>query len=138
MIASFRFLKTRQNSPSLAFLINFCPIQIDLSGNTVWPQASGFQKPILAFFMNFCPNCKRSSLRSQCCKMRHFLWFSNTVVGKCQKSHAKIGYCFFWENLVAAFNHMKFDSLLFFPHSFSFSFLIVPFVNFNFEDGHRV
>ena len=26
----------------------FCPIKIDLSGNTVWPQASGFQKPILA------------------------------------------------------------------------------------------
>ena len=26
----------------LAFSINFCPIKIDLSGNTVWPQASGF------------------------------------------------------------------------------------------------
>ena len=23
---------------------NFCPIKINLSGNTVWPQASGFQK----------------------------------------------------------------------------------------------
>ena len=28
----------------LAFSINFCPIKTDLSGNTVWPQASGFQK----------------------------------------------------------------------------------------------
>ena len=28
----------------LAFSINFCLIKIDLSGNTVWPQAAGFQK----------------------------------------------------------------------------------------------
>ena len=28
----------------LAFFTNFCPIKVDLSGNTVWPQASGFQK----------------------------------------------------------------------------------------------
>ena len=28
----------------LAFSTNFCPIKSDLSGNTVWPQASGFQK----------------------------------------------------------------------------------------------
>ena len=28
----------------LAFSTNFCPIEIGLSGNTVWPQASGFQK----------------------------------------------------------------------------------------------
>ena len=28
----------------LAFSTNFCPNKIDLSGNTVWPQASGFQK----------------------------------------------------------------------------------------------
>ena len=27
----------------LAFSTNFCPIKTDLSGNTVWPQASGFQ-----------------------------------------------------------------------------------------------
>ena len=27
----------------LAFSTNFCPIKSDLSGNTVWPQASGFQ-----------------------------------------------------------------------------------------------
>ena len=28
----------------LAFLTNFCPIKTDLSGNTVWQQALGFQK----------------------------------------------------------------------------------------------
>ena len=28
----------------LAFSTNFCPIKIDRSGNTVWPQTSGFQK----------------------------------------------------------------------------------------------
>ena len=28
----------------LASSINFCPIKIDLSGNTVWPQVSGLQK----------------------------------------------------------------------------------------------
>ena len=27
----------------LAFSTNFAPVKIDLSGNTVWPQASGFQ-----------------------------------------------------------------------------------------------
>ena len=29
---------------NLAFFANFCPIKIDLSGNTVWPQASRFKK----------------------------------------------------------------------------------------------
>ena len=42
----------------LAFPTNFCPIKTDLSGNTFWPQASGFQKldhgPFLAFLINFC------------------------------------------------------------------------------------
>ena len=28
----------------LAFSTNFCPIKTDLTGNTVWPQALGFQK----------------------------------------------------------------------------------------------
>ena len=28
----------------LAFSTNFCPIKLDLSGKTVWLQASGFQK----------------------------------------------------------------------------------------------
>jgi len=31
-------------SSILAFSTNFCPFKTDLSGNTVWPQASGFQK----------------------------------------------------------------------------------------------
>ena len=39
-MSHFYFLK-------LAFSINFCPIKIDLSGNTVWPQASDFQTMIL-------------------------------------------------------------------------------------------
>ena len=48
------------NFSSLAFSTNFCPIKIDLSGNTVWPKASVFQKlakmdHFLAFFIHFCP-----------------------------------------------------------------------------------
>ena len=35
----------------LAFSTNFCPIKRDLSGNSVWPQALGFQK--LAKMTNF-------------------------------------------------------------------------------------
>ena len=72
------------NCSILAFSTIFWPIKTDLSGNTVWPQASGFQK--LAKMDNFWhfqltfvhSKCKRSSLRSQCWK-RLFLWFSNTV-----------------------------------------------------------
>ena len=37
-------LKIAQNVAILAFSTNFCPIKTDLSGNTVWPQASGFLK----------------------------------------------------------------------------------------------
>ena len=40
----------------LVFSTNFCPIKIDLSGNTIWLQTSGFQK------------------------MRLLMWFSNTVL----------------------------------------------------------
>ena len=76
-------LKITQNVV-LEFL-NFGIFQIDLSGNTVWPQASGFQK--LAKIDHFGilkltfvhSKCKRSSLRSQCWT-RLFLWFSNTVL----------------------------------------------------------
>ena len=32
------------NSLILAFFTNFYPIKIDMSGNTDWPQATGFQK----------------------------------------------------------------------------------------------
>ena len=68
----------------LVFSANFCPSKSDLSGNTVWPQASGFPKltkidHIWHFWLTFVySKCKRSSLRSQCW-MRHFLWFLNTV-----------------------------------------------------------
>ena len=60
----------------LAFSTNFCPIKIDLSGNTVWPQASRFQKlaqmSIFGIFKNFCPLTML--------KMRLFRRFSNTVI----------------------------------------------------------
>ena len=63
----------------LAFFTNFCPFKTDLSGNTVWPQASDFQKlaKIDLFWASYI-KCKGSSLRSQCW-MKLFLWFSNTV-----------------------------------------------------------
>ena len=56
-------LKITQNVSSkflnFGFFYQFCRIEIDLSGNTVWPQSSDFQKhaklTILAFLMNFCP-----------------------------------------------------------------------------------
>ena len=41
----WKLLKMSQlNFWILAFSTNFCPIKTDLSGNTVWPQASDFQK----------------------------------------------------------------------------------------------
>ena len=62
----------------------FVKFSFDLSGNTVWPQAFDFEKfaklTILAFLINFCRlKMYTSSLRSQC-KMRLFLWFSNTML----------------------------------------------------------
>ena len=66
------------------FLRIFCPIKIDMSGTTVWPQLSGFQKLAkMNYFWHFSwtfvhSKCIRSSLRSQCW-MRLFLWFSNTA-----------------------------------------------------------
>ena len=77
----------------LAFSTNFCPIKVDLSGNTVWPQASVFQNLAkMDHFWHFQwtfvhSKCKRSSLLSQCW-MRLFLWFSNTVL----KYVRQIGY----------------------------------------------
>ena len=61
----------------LAFSTNFCPIEIDLSGNTVWPQASGSQK--LAIFDIF-----NEMLSTQNVNIARFTrnveWFSNTVI----------------------------------------------------------
>ena len=68
----------------LAFCTNFCPIKTDLSGNTVWPQASGFQKLAkMEHFWHFSltfvhSKCKQSSLCSHC-YMRLFLSFSNIM-----------------------------------------------------------
>ena len=78
-----------ENHPKIAFEFwhfppIFGPIIIDLSGTTVWQQASGFQKLAKMdhfgyFWWTFVYlKCKHSSLRSQCW-MRLFLWFSNTV-----------------------------------------------------------
>ena len=36
--------ENNSNFRILAFSVNFCPIKNDISGNTVWLQASGFQK----------------------------------------------------------------------------------------------
>ena len=51
----WKWLKMSHLSSSiLAFPINFCLIKNDLSGNTVWPQASGFQKLAkIAHFWHF-------------------------------------------------------------------------------------
>ena len=37
----------------LSFFMNFCPIKIDMSGNTVLPQASDFQITIFGIFQVF-------------------------------------------------------------------------------------
>ena len=55
----------------LAFSTNFCPIKVDLSGNTVWPQTTGFKilpkLTFLAFFLNFCPlNIARFARNVEC------------------------------------------------------------------------
>ena len=63
----------------------FGPIKTEQSGNTVWPQALGFQKLAkIAHFGHFKWTlvhsiCKGCSLRSQCW-MILFLWFSNNVL----------------------------------------------------------
>ena len=72
-----------ENHQKVSHFNNFCPIKSDLSGNTVWQQASSFQK--IAKIDYFChfqltnvhSECKRSSFSSQSW-MRLFLWFSNT------------------------------------------------------------
>ena len=50
---------SHMNFSILAFSTNFWPIKTDMSGNSVWPQALGFQKlaklSIFGILMNFCP-----------------------------------------------------------------------------------
>ena len=63
------------------FPTTFVIIKVDLSGNTVWPQAWGFRK--LAKLTNF-GNGRQKYLKiflssQHICWMRLFLWFSNTV-----------------------------------------------------------
>ena len=82
------------------FLSDFMDFIIDLSGNTVWPQDSGFQKfAKLTIFGIFCwtfvnSNCKRCSFRLQCW-IRLFLWFSNTVLLFEQSERSEISKSFF-------------------------------------------
>jgi len=82
-----RYLKITQNVAIVwivAFSTNFCPIRVDLSGNTERPQALAFQKlaqldHFWHFYLTFVySKYKRCLLHSQCW-MRHFLWFSNTA-----------------------------------------------------------
>ena len=103
----------------LVFSTNICPIKTDQSGNTVWPQASGFQKlakmdHLWHFWWSFVHSkCKRSSLRSQSW-MKLFLWFSNTVPSHLRKYANKLWWCH-WEK------YFK-NSLIFFLSSFSQKF----------------
>ena len=54
----------------LAFSTNFCPIKTDLSGNTVWQQASRFQKlaklSIIDIFNELLSTQNINVVRSQC------------------------------------------------------------------------
>ena len=75
---------TTQWRKILAFSNNFCPIKIDLSGSTVWPQASGFQKlaklTIFGIFdeLLFTQNVNVAHFARNV-EWDLFLWFSNTV-----------------------------------------------------------
>ena len=77
-----QYLKITQNIAleifNFGIFYQYCPNQSDLSGNTVWPKALGFQKlakieHFFAFLINFCLLKMGSSLRSR------FLWKE----GKC-------------------------------------------------------
>ena len=63
----------------LAFYTIFCPIKSNLSGNTVWPQASDFQDQFLTFLINFYLLKNVNIARSARNVEWEFLWFSNMV-----------------------------------------------------------
>ena len=78
------------NFSILAFSTNFCRIESDLSGNTVWPQISDLKNSskldhLWHFWWTFVHSkCKRSSLRSQWWTIKYLLvqslrasWFFN-------------------------------------------------------------
>ena len=107
-----------------AFSTNLCPFKSDLSGNTVWLQASGFPKVAKVakidnfghFWWTFVhSNCKRSSLRLHCW-MRLLGPFSNTVCIEC-KAHWS------WFNLIEAVFHAVSYDLRTFDMSFCQDFL---------------
>ena len=49
-----------------------------LLGN--YPKNVSFEFSNFVISTNFCQKCRRCSLRSKYCKMRLFMWFSNTMV----------------------------------------------------------
>ena len=64
----------------LALSTNFCPIKVDLSGNTAWSPASGYQNmPFWAFFRNFCPLNMQMQLASLAMLNETFWRFSNAM-----------------------------------------------------------
>ena len=72
------------NLPIVAFLTNFCPIEIDLSGNDVWPQASIVSKiHQIDHFSHF--NELMSTQNVNVARFARnvewdFLWFSDNVI----------------------------------------------------------
>ena len=72
------------NFSILAFSTNFWSIKTDLSGNTVWPQALGFQKlaklTIFGIFDLLLSTQNVNVARFARNVERDFLWFSNTVL----------------------------------------------------------
>ena len=74
----------------LAFSTNFCPIRTSLSGNTVWPKASGFQKLAKIdqnwpFLIKLCPRKRRQNgfefLKWSRVASNDFKWFQMTSNG---------------------------------------------------------
>ena len=60
----------------LAFSTHICPIEYDLSGNTIWPQASGSQKlakrPILGILLQWVLFSKKNINCGEFCKIWPF------------------------------------------------------------------
>ena len=61
----------------LTFSTDFCPIKYDLSGDTAWTQASGFQKLAKVTIFN-----ELLSIFKHCAFAWKFIFCTNTEVGK--------------------------------------------------------
>ena len=65
----------------LTFSTDFCPIKYDLSGDTAWTQASGFQKLAKVTIFNELLSTQNVNVARFARNMsKTFLWFSNTVI----------------------------------------------------------